>query len=84
MPNPYRKCDKCGLNHRPGNCRKKGGCSLSPVPGGFVAPEGLQKPSRVTFVVDLSPVLAVLARIEEKLDRMEIAKREVPAGGEGR
>lgn len=75
MPNPYHKCETCGLNHRPGNCRKGEGRSLSPVPMGVVAPEALQKPSRVTFVVDLAPVLAILARIEEKLDRN--AKRDV-------
>ena len=78
MPNPYHKCEICGLNHRPGNCRKEGGRSLSPALRGFVAPEALQKPSRVTFVVDLTPVLAILARIEEKLDRN--AKREVSSG----
>lgn len=76
MPNPYHKCEVCGLNHRPQNCRKGEVRVQSPVPRGVVAPEALQKPSRVTFVVDLAPVLTVMARIEEKLDRMVDAKRE--------
>lgn len=84
MPNPYKKCPDCYLNHRPGNCRKPGGGFPIPGSSGIVAPEWLQKPSRVTFVVDLTPVLAVLARIEEKLDRVVDAKREIPAGDEER
>ncbi len=81
MPNPYHKCEICGLNHRPENCRKPGSRAQSPAPRGIVAPEGLHKPSRVTFVVDLVSVFTVLARIEEKLDRMVDA---ISAGGEAR
>lgn len=73
MPNPYRKCEFCGLNHRPGNCRKPGDRVQSPALRGFVAPEALQKPSRVIFVVDLAPILTILTRIEEKLDRQKAA-----------
>ncbi len=82
MPNPYRKCEICGLNHRPGNCRKPGDRDQSPAPRGFVVPEALHKASRVTFVVDLTPVLAILGRIEEKLDRMADGKQKIPVGGE--
>lgn len=77
MPNPHRKCPDCGLNHRPGNCRKGGVPSSAPVLRGVVVPEALQTPSRVTFVVDLTPVLAILSRIDGKLDQMMIAKQEI-------
>jgi hypothetical protein len=86
MPNPYHKCEICGLNHRPGNCKKTHEDSLQRIGpegnavGHFTSGnrlEALQKPSRVTFVVDLTPVLTRLDAIVEKLDRMEIAKQEI-------
>ena len=91
MPNPYKRCDVCHFNHRPGRCKKSPEEDAlqrigvvrpgSPVP---VDLKHIPSTSRVTFVVDLEPLLAVLGRIEGKLDRMSGAKQEIRVGGEGR
>lgn len=79
MPNPHHKCEICGLNHRPGNCRKGGGLPYAPISMGVVAPEGASSPSRVILTVDITLLTARLDAIGEKLD-MLIAKKEGLSG----
>jgi hypothetical protein len=78
MPNPYHKCEICGLNHRPGNCKNPGSNGIGRFPADRRS-EGPSSPSRVILTVDITLLTARLDAIGEKLD-MLIAKREGPAG----
>ena len=56
MPNPYRKCQDCGLNHKPGNCRNPGSNGIGRYSGGRL-PEGPSSPSIGILASDLTRLL---------------------------
>jgi hypothetical protein len=78
MANPYPKCGECSQRHRPDR-----GC-VKVRPLGDRGSQGIRLYSIAIPVVDLTPLIAKLDAIEEKLARMVNAKWEIPADGERR